>query len=671
MSNTLVNQLVTLSQRQHFITALPCLSMLSSRESAELANLMEEVHFAHGEKIVIENGIVDSVFIIVEGSAEILRADNPIATISSGNSIGLNNTGFFSKTGKRTATIVALSDVLALKLDLIKFHDFLAHHSHLKFEMQDVFGQILRMKLIKQSLPFSNLSSERVQTLSQHVEEIFVPAGEIIFNQGDVGDRCFLIQSGQVEIFGVGEGDVEHRLAVLKSPTLFGEATLITQSPRNATARAVEDCKLLVFSHEYLAELLETENNLANMFMTLMIDRSRPLKNPDIVVHERETVAHQNIVILKNPENGTYFKLTPEGWFIWQMLDGEHSMQEITLSLADHFNIFAPDIVAGLISKLANAGFILNVMKSTGASTTNQPLWARVATRMRNLLEKRIVIGDADKLLTNIYNYFGYWLFTPIALSVLALVAIAGIFSFGYVTPHCIYLFKTIAHSWTLFVLVLLFSIFSIMLHELGHALATKAFGNEVHYMGVGWFWLGPVAFTDTSDMWLSSRWPRVMVNLAGVGMDLIFGAICTFFIFIFHNEYLQGFFWLFALYTYVNAFRILSPLQELDGYYVLMDLLDRSRLRQSAIVWLLKDFPKAIRHPSLFKQHTAEVIYWVCCLVFLFLLSLVTWYVQGVLFDMLRLPSSNLLLSLTLPVLVVVLASLSIIAEVRQQAEK
>ncbi len=47
--------------------------------------------------------------------------------------------------------------------------------------------------------------------------------------------------------------------------------------------------------------------------------------------------------------------------------------------------------------------------------------------------------------------------------------------------------------------------------------LMTKYYGHEVHYMGVGWYWLRPVAFTDTSDMWLSTKKPRVMVNLAGI----------------------------------------------------------------------------------------------------------------------------------------------------------
>lgn len=684
MPETLEHPTLDIAQRQALITALPCFSGLSSEESAELAILMIEVKYAPHEKIVIEDELVDSVYIIVNGQAEVTRDQKiktkithaekhktiPVAIIGPGETIGLNDTGFFSETGKRTATVTAFFEVHVLKLDLKNMHVFFANHAHLKSDMLSATEQMLKMKLIKQSLPFNKISHERLRWLAEHVEEVSVEKGQLIFEKGEQGDRCYLIRSGQVEILEKNADGSEKHLAILKPPTLFGEATLITNSPRNATARAAEDSELLELKYEYLSELLESEKNVANMFMTLMVDRSRPESNPHVVVHDRTTADDQHVVILKNPDNGNYFKLSKEGWFVWQNLNGKQTMQEITLKLADEFNIFAPDIVAGLVSKLAKSGFIINLDLKEEDQIENKAKWARAVWRVRCILEKRVAIGDADKWLSTLYKKCGYLLFTRLGKIILATIAICGFGAFAVSTPHIIHVFKTIPDSWILFLFLIPFTIISVACHEMGHALATKSFGYEVHYMGVGWYWLSPVAFTDTSDMWLSTRWPRIVVNLAGVYTDSLFAGICSILIFIIPSGYAQGFLWLFALFTYVNAFRMLSPLQELDGYYVLMDLLDRPRLRQTSVMWLIKDLPKAIRKPSLFRKSKVEISYWLSCIVFLILVSLLTLFVQTFVFKILGIHSSNIFVSLALPFMVVVISSITILAELRSKSE-
>ena len=42
----------------------------------------------------------------------------PLGTLDPGDGIGINSTGFFSKTGQRTATVTAISSVHLLALDL-------------------------------------------------------------------------------------------------------------------------------------------------------------------------------------------------------------------------------------------------------------------------------------------------------------------------------------------------------------------------------------------------------------------------------------------------------------------------------------------------------------------------------------------------------------------------
>ena len=67
--------------------------------------------------------------------------------------------------------------------------------------MEQASSQMLRMQLIKQSLPFSKLSHERLEWLARQVEEIKLAHGEILFRQGEIGDKAYLICLGQVGIY--------------------------------------------------------------------------------------------------------------------------------------------------------------------------------------------------------------------------------------------------------------------------------------------------------------------------------------------------------------------------------------------------------------------------------------------------------------------------------------
>lgn len=666
---------VSSAKRQGFLKSFPCFSSLSPEQSEKLASLMIEVSFIPHEQIVAENDFVDSIYIIVNGEAEVTHIltkgkkiiNVPIAVLRAGEAIGLNDTGFYSTTGKRTATVMATTDMLLLRLDVKDLYEFLKENN-LEVSMYAASLQMLRMRLIKQSLPFSKISDERLQWLADRVEEISIPAGTIIFRQNEKGDKCYLIRSGQVEIL-MHENKEERRIALLKPPILFGEATLITHTPRNATARAVEDCDLLVLRHEHLLELIESEDNVANMFMTLAVERSHPIQNHRVSVHPRTTADGQQQIILKNPDNGRYFKLSEEGHFIWQQLNGKHTLQDITLDLAEKFNVFAPNIVVALISKLTKSGFISNLEIHDETAVSTQPIWIRAMVSLRRILETRYAFGDADQWITKIYNKYIRYLFTKPGQIILAIIAMAGFFAFVVNTADVL-LFFSYKHVSLFLILVLIpFSVMELFLHELGHAFTTKAFGREVHYIGVGWYWFGPIAFTDTSDMWLSPRKPRMLVNLAGIYVDILIAGLAALFIFITSNPYIQCMLWLFALYTYIGSFRMLSPLQELDGYYVLMDWVEKTRLRQAAVVWLVKQFPKAIRHPRLFRQHGPEVSYWIACIIFIILISLLTLILQEFVFTILGIQSSNPYLSLILPFLVVIFSCLSIIADIKNQA--
>jgi putative peptide zinc metalloprotease protein len=212
-----------------------------------------------------------------------------------------------------------------------------------------------------------------------------------------------------------------------------------------------------------------------------------------------------------------------------------------------------------------------------------------------------------------------------------------------------------------------------LLVHEAGHAFTTKHFGREVPRVGIGWYWFGPVAYVDTSDMWLEGRWPRIAVSLAGPYTNLVIGSLASIAAWFVPNAVLSAVLWEFALLSYLGVLLNLNPLLEFDGYYVLSDLLEKPNLRPRALAWLGRDLIPALRTPGGLKGHRLELFYGLASLLYVALMAVLTvvlyrlivqGWMEGILPDVLAAG-----LAWVLAAAVVVLAVVSVLGELRGAA--
>ncbi|MFC7490353.1 MULTISPECIES: MFS transporter [unclassified Knoellia] len=84
-----------------------------------------------------------------------------------------------------------------------------------------------------------------VEQLARGLEPVTTTSGGVVFRQGDVGDRYFLIASGEVDV--VGDGQV---VATLGPGEGFGEIALLRSTRRTATVVARSEVGLLALSSE-------------------------------------------------------------------------------------------------------------------------------------------------------------------------------------------------------------------------------------------------------------------------------------------------------------------------------------------------------------------------------------------------------------------------------------
>jgi putative peptide zinc metalloprotease protein len=605
---------VATDERMTLLRGVPAFARLPTPVLKELANLLSEERYPAGSAVVTEEASGDRLYLISEGRVEVSvggsKGPVPLGTLESGELFG--EIALLEPEGKRQATVTAITPLITFSLAAPAFQGVLDTHLQARTAFAAAAEDLLVAKFLKQASPFATLSPDRLRWLTSGLKRLSVSAGTAIIREGETGESCYLVRSGQVEVLAQQDGSAERRLATLGPGTLFGEAALLTEAPRNATVRVLEACELLVLNRADLLEAIGEDRRMGERMLEMLRLRDRPRRTSEVTVHHRATPTGETITTLKDPHRGAYYRLSPQGFFLWERLDGEHTLRDLTLEYLSEFKAFAPQAVAEVVGGLVQAGFVEGVRPKAGVlKKADQPTrWQRAMLAARGVMEWQASIRGVDEPLTRLYRGGVHLLYTWLGQIVLATIAGAGLLFFVLGIGE---LGRAVEGSegrgWLLLFWIPGFFI-SILIHEAGHAFTTKHFGRDVPRVGVGWFWFGPIAYVDTSDMWLEGRWPRIAVSLAGPYTNLVAGSLAALAAWFSANPALAAALWQFALVSYIMVLVNLNPLMEFDGYYILSDLLERPNLRPRALAWLGRELIAALRNPALLRGHRVELLY-------------------------------------------------------------
>ena len=110
---------------------------------------------------------------------------------------------------------------------------------------------------------FKEIHPDGLERLASVCSEESYRVGQIVFHEGEVGDKLYLILDGKIRISREVSGMGEEALAILGPGAAFGEMSLIDDFPRSADARVHERCRLLVLTKSALEDLLFLDKDLA------------------------------------------------------------------------------------------------------------------------------------------------------------------------------------------------------------------------------------------------------------------------------------------------------------------------------------------------------------------------------------------------------------------------
>lgn len=101
----------------------------------------------------------------------------------------------------------------------------------------------------------------------------FVPAGQLVIEQGCIGNRAFMIEKGKVEVFMRDRQGHTVKIAEAGEGSIIGEMALLDGGVRSASIRTLEDSILVAISAQDIEESIGQKDGLFQKMMRLMIER--------------------------------------------------------------------------------------------------------------------------------------------------------------------------------------------------------------------------------------------------------------------------------------------------------------------------------------------------------------------------------------------------------------
>ena len=312
--------------------------------------------------------------------------------------------------------------------------------------------------------------------------------------------------------------------------------------------------------------------------------------SPRLREHLRIRVHHYRGEIWRVVEdrmNGRFHRFDRSAWRIITLLDGRLTLDQIWLRLASEAAEHTPsqDDLLVLLGQLHGLDLLaagsLPDLAEQGERDRRQ---ARQKSRQRwmNPLAIRIPLWDPDRFLTRWVRHLAPVMNRRGALLWLAWVLPAIVLAVSHSRELLGNFGERLLALDNLLLLGLLFPVIK-ALHELGHGLACKLRGGEVHDMGLMLLIFLPVPYVEASSAWaFRDKRDRMLVGAAGMLVEIAVAALAFYLWLWLEPGLAKSVAYNVALLAGVTTVVFnANPLLRYDGYYIASDALEIPNLAQ------------------------------------------------------------------------------------------
>jgi putative peptide zinc metalloprotease protein len=333
----------------------------------------------------------------------------------------------------------------------------------------------------------------------------------------------------------------------------------------------------------------------------------RPRLRPHARIH-RHHYRGQLWYVLEDRISRKMHRFNPVAYYVIGLLDGRRTVQEVWDGACERFGDDAPtqDEMIRLLGQLHAAEVLQSEAMPDVAELVRRARKGGRKTWLQNLMSPlaiRIPLLDPERVLERWLPWYRPWFGWLGALVWLGVVIAGGVQAAAHWSELTEDVTSRVLAPENLLLLWLVFPLVK-ALHELGHACAVKAWGGEVHEMGVMLLVLMPIPYVDASAA-SAFREPhrRVAVGAAGMLVELFIASIAMLLWIDMEPGLLRAVLYNVMLIAGISTVVFnANPLLRYDGYYILADLVQTPNLRVRANQYLTRFVESrlfGVQHPG------------------------------------------------------------------------
>ncbi len=306
----------------------------------------------------------------------------------------------------------------------------------------------------------------------------------------------------------------------------------------------------------------------------------RPRIRDHIQLH-RHYYRGRRSYMLQDESSGAFHSFSPEVYVLIGQMDGKRTIDEIWETTLEKLGEDAPgqEETLHLLGQLHAADIlqcnitpdILEVFQRYRNKRRQD--WKQ---RLTNPMFLRLPLWDPHKFLTRwmplVRPLFSWGGFALWALVVLLGTVYAGI----YWEPITADIVDRMLNPWNLVIMAITYPVVK-LLHEFGHAFATRLWGGEVHEMGIMFLVLMPIPYVDaTASAGFPQKHRRFLVSAAGMMVELFLASLALFVWINVDTGIVSAVAYNIMLIGSISTlFFNGNPLLRFDGYYMLADAVE------------------------------------------------------------------------------------------------
>jgi putative peptide zinc metalloprotease protein len=211
----------------------------------------------------------------------------------------------------------------------------------------------------------------------------------------------------------------------------------------------------------------------------------------------------------------------------------------------------------------------------------------------------------AHRLVQWLYDHGLKWVFSPAVLVLLIVTSVIGLGFFVNLVRD--QQFAIAGRSLAIgFIVLIVLDYLMVFCHELGHALVIVHNGRRIRSAGFQIYFGSPAFFVESSDGLMMDRRQQIIESFAGPFAQLVLAGIASIIAASFPGWILSETMYKFAVLNYLVVIMNLIPLLELDGYYILADLIEIPDLRERSLVFMRRDLFHKLRTRERFSKRDA-----------------------------------------------------------------